>query len=204
MNEVKKGLFITVEGIDGAGKSTQIPVLAEAIKDLGVPLVRTREPGGTELGEKIRELLLHEEMSAKCELMLMFASRQENLDKVIKPAIQAGKWVLCDRFTDASYAYQWAGRQQPREDIHALEMFVHPDIKPDKTFLFDLDPEIAAKRLSGSRDRIESMDLDFHRRVRNAYLQMAEEEPNRYVVIDSTQTPEKISEQIRTMVHSWR
>lgn len=146
----KRGKFITVEGVDGAGKSTQFEVIANALKERGIDFVRTREPGGPQSAEKIRELLLNEPMTAKCELLVMFAARQENLTKIIRPALEAGKWVLCDRFTDASVAYQGYGRGRSLEEIEMLANFVHPDIKPDKTVIFDLPTEVAAARLSAS------------------------------------------------------
>ena len=141
---MERGKFITVEGVDGAGKSTQFEVIANALKEKGIDFVSTREPGGPESAEKIRELLLNEPMTAKCELLLMFAARQENLAKIIRPALEAGKWVLCDRFTDASVAYQGYGRGRSLKEIEMLADFVHPDIKPDKTVIFDLPTEVAA------------------------------------------------------------
>lgn len=203
MSEKKRGRFITVEGVDGAGKSSQIPVIAEAILAKGVELVQTREPGGTELGEKIRTLLLNDAMSAKCEMLLMFASREQNLHEVIRPAVDAGKWVLCDRFTDASYAYQCAGRKMPEELVDKLVDFVHPDIEPDLTILFDIDTETASKRLGNTPDRFESEAEDFHRRVREAYLKLAEKYPERYFVVDSSQPIEAVSEAVRRKIEGW-
>ena len=199
----KRGKFITVEGVDGAGKSTQFEVIATALKERGIDFVRTREPGGPQSAEKIRELLLNEPMTAKCELLVMFAARQENLTKIIRPALEAGKWVLCDRFTDASVAYQGYGRGRSLEEIEMLANFVHPDIKPDKTVIFDLPTEVAAARLSRKLDRFEQEDADFHRRVRQGYLEIAKREPERCVVIDAQGTPEEVSARVLKEVETW-
>lgn len=201
---MEKGKLITVEGVDGAGKSTQMAVIDQALRERGIDLVRTREPGGPETAEKIRELLLNEPMSPKCELMLMFAAREENLEKIIRPALAKGQWVLCDRFTDASYAYQGYGRGRSIEEIRALENFVHPDLKPDLTVLFDVPTEVAAARLSRKLDRFEKESQDFHRRVREGYLRMAKAEPERFYVVDGTQTPEQISAQLREVFAQWK
>ncbi len=204
MAQGNKGRFITVEGVDGAGKSTQIEVIAQTIQKRGINLVRSREPGGTPTAELIREILLHESLTAKAELLLMFAARQENLDKVVRPALAAGKWVLCDRFTDASYAYQAYGRGLPIDLVKTLEDFVHPDIKPDLTVLFDLDTEIAASRLQNDLDRFEAEDKEFHKRVRNGYLQLAKNEPDRFMVIDASQPKEIISEELIKKFSAWQ
>ena len=201
---MEKGKLITVEGVDGAGKSTQMAVIDQALRERGIDLVRTREPGGPETAEKIRKLLLNEPMSPKCELMLMFAAREENLDKIIRPALAKGQWVLCDRFTDASYAYQGYGRGRSIEEIRALENFVHPDLKPDLTVLFDVPTEVAAARLSRKLDRFEKESQDLHRRVREGYLRMAKAEPERFYVVDGTQTPEQISAQLREVFAQWK
>ena len=201
---MEKGKLITVEGVDGAGKSTQMAVIDQALRERGIDLVRTREPGGPETADKIRKLLLNEPMSPKCELMLMFAAREENLDKIIRPALAKGQWVLCDRFTDASYAYQGYGRGRSIEEIRALENFVHPDLKPDLTVLFDVPTEVAAARLSRKLDRFEKESQDFHRRVREGYLRMAKAEPERFYVVDGTQTPEQISAQLREVFAQWK
>lgn len=201
---MEKGKLITVEGVDGAGKSTQMAVIDQALRERGIDLVRTREPGGPETAEKIRKLLLNEPMSPKCELMLMFAAREENLDKIIRPALAKGQWVLCDRFTDASYAYQGYGRGRSIEEIRALENFVHPDLKPDLTVLFDVPTEVAAARLSRKLDRFEKESQDFHRRVREGYLRMAKAEPERFYVVDGTQRPEQISAQLREVFAQWK
>lgn len=199
----KRGKFITVEGVDGAGKSTQFAVIAEELKRRGIDFVTTREPGGPESAEKIRSLLLSEPMTPKCELLLMFAARQENLEKIIRPALEAGKWVLCDRFTDSSIAYQGYGRGRPLEDIETLAKFVHPDLKPDRTVLFDVPTEVAEKRLTRALDRFEREDRDFHKRVREGYLALAAKEPERFCVIDATGTPEEVSCKVIEEVSKW-
>lgn len=198
-----RGRFITIEGVDGAGKSSQIDVIAQAIRDRGIELVVTREPGGAPTAEKIRDILLNDEMTPKCELLLMFASRQENLENVIKPALASGKWVLCDRFTDASYAYQAYGRNQPKEWVDLLANFVHSDLSPDRTVLFDIDTEIAAARLQRKLDRFEAEEKDFHRRVREGYLALAKAEPERFLVVDSSEPREKISQFLKEEFSVW-
>ncbi len=181
------GRFITLEGIDGAGKSTHVAWLAETIKRRGHRVLVSREPGGTPLGEKLRELLLHQAMRANTEALLMFAARREHLETVIWPALEAGQWVLCDRFTDASFAYQGGGRGLAAERLHALEEWVHGGFQPDLTFLFDLPPELGQARMAAGRgplDRFEQEQADFHCRVREAYLARAKEHPQRLHIID--------------------
>ncbi len=192
------GQFITFEGIDGAGKSTQIEFLVERLRAQGHDVLVTREPGGTPLGEKLRELLLTEAMDARTETLLMFAARAEHLAKVIMPALEAGRWVVCDRFTDATYAYQGGGRQVPMADIEALERWVHPDLLPDRTLLFDLPPEVAALRLAVARraDRFEAEEAAFFARVRAVYLDRVRRDSRRFLVLDGTQSPALISAHI--------
>ena len=184
-----RGRFITFEGIDGAGKSTQIAATIDWVRKRGLDVVQSREPGGTPLGEKLRELLLHEPMHLETEALLMFAARREHLAKVIEPALEKGCWVVCDRFSDATFAYQSGGRGLPVEKFRALEAWVHPDLQPDLTFLFDLPPEVAAQRLARGReraDRFESEQRDFFERVRSAYIERAEASAGRIAVINST------------------
>ena len=167
-----KSRFITFEGIDGAGKSSQIAAAVALIESKGIEVVQTREPGGTPLGEKLRELLLHEPMHLETEAMLMFAARREHLAALIEPALAAGKWVVSDRFTDATYAYQVGGRGLDEARFAALEQWVHPRLQPDLTLIFDLDPAVAARRLAGTGnapDRFEREKTDFFERVRAAY-----------------------------------
>jgi dTMP kinase len=200
------GRLITFEGIDGAGKSTHIPWLHERLCERGLQVIQTREPGGTELAEAIREWVLHRTMSMRTEALLVFAARQDHLDRVIRPALEAGTWVLCDRFTDSTVAYQGAGRGMPLNDIAALEHWVHPDLQPDRTLLFDLDPIIAARRRAAARaaDRFEAEDVAFFSRVRQGYLARCEASPQRFVLIDSSQSIEEIHLKIEESIpNSW-
>ncbi len=182
------GRFITFEGIDGAGKSTQIAFVESHLRARGIDVLLTREPGGTPIGEKLRELILHQPMRPRTETLLMFAARNEHVETVIRPALSKGRWVLCDRFTDATYAYQSGGRGLPAGDVAALEYWTHPNLQPDVTFLFDLEPEIAAQRLARERsaDRFESEQRDFFAQVRSHYLARARAHADRFAVIDST------------------
>ncbi len=192
-----RGKFITLEGVDGAGKSTHLNWLVAHLRAQGRIVVQTREPGGTPLGEKLRELLLHEPMHLETEALLMFAARREHLELVIKPAIARGDWVVCDRFTDASFAYQGGGRGLSAEKLEQLEAWVQGDFQPDLTLLFDLPVDIAAQRMAGAArqlDRFEQEKADFHERVRAAYLARAAQMPARVRVIDSRQTLDTNSE----------
>jgi dTMP kinase len=193
MNQ-KRGRFITFEGIDGAGKSTHIGFVAGRLKGAGLTVVSSREPGGTPLGEKLRDLLLHEKMDLETEALLMFASRRENLAQVIEPALARGDWVLSDRFTDASFAYQGGGRGLPRAKLEALEHWVHPHLQPDLTLLFDVPLAVARARLDATRalDKFEQEQADFFGRCRDEYLRRATENPGRIVVIDSTASIEDV------------
>ncbi len=183
-----RGRFLTFEGIDGAGKSSHVEWLARRLRERGRAVVVTREPGGTELAEAIRDWVLNRPMSMRVEALLVFAARQDHLDRVIRPALQAGTWVVCDRFTDSTVAYQGGGRGMPVADIAALEAWVHPDLQPDLTWLFDLDPAEAARRRQAARpaDRFEAEDTAFFARVRHAYLERAAAAPGRFVRIDGT------------------
>jgi dTMP kinase len=196
-----RGMFITVEGIEGVGKTTNMQYLQQTITAAGRELVVTREPGGTPLGEAIRGLLLdpqYKGMDPDCELQLMFAARAEHLDKVIRPAIEAGRWVLCDRFTDATYAYQGGGRGLDTGKIAALEQLVQGDFRPDLTLLLDVPVEVGLAR-AGNRsapDRFEQEQVEFFERVRQAYLDMATRHDGRYRVIDAGQTLEAVQRQL--------
>lgn len=193
------GRFITFEGIDGAGKSSQIAVLVRLLEARGKPVVQTREPGGTPLGEQLRGLLLHENMHLETEALLMFAARREHLAVRIEPALARGEWVVCDRFSDATYAYQVGGRGLARERFDALERLVHPHLQPDLTLVFDLDPEEAARRLGGAGeepDRFEREQRGFFARVREAYLERAAAHAERMVVIDAAREPGLIAEDV--------
>ena len=201
----ERGRFITVEGIDGAGKSTQIDAVAAALQARGLHLVLTREPGGTSLGESLRELILNERMTAETETLLLFAARAEHLVRVIRPALAVGQWVLCDRFTDATYAYQSGGRGVAEERIATLEHWVHADLQPDLTLLFDVPPEVAALRLSRARaaDRFEAEDVQFFAAVRRAYLARAASDPARFYVIDGTRPPEELRARLTELAERW-
>ena len=200
-----RGRFVTFEGIDGAGKSTQIEVVAETLGVRKVPLIITREPGGTRLGERLRELILNEAMTPDAETLLLFAARSQHLTDVIRPALEAGRWVLCDRFTDATYAYQCGGRGVTAERIGALESWVHPDLKPDLTLLFDVPPAVAAQRLVRIRaaDRFESEKSDFFDAVRREYLKRAAHEPQRFRVLDGTLAPDAVAATLREWFAAW-
>ena len=192
---IQAGRFITFEGIDGAGKSSQIAHACEWLGGQGVSLVQTREPGGTPLGEKLRALLLNDEMHLETEAMLMFAARREHLAALIDPALARGEWVVSDRFSDATFAYQVGGRGLDADKFASLEHWVHPDRQPDLTVLFALDPAVAARRVAGTGDapdRFEREQADFFARVRAAYLERARQSPARFCVIDAAQTPEAI------------
>jgi dTMP kinase len=193
-----RGRFVTFEGIDGAGKSTQIAFVEGWLRERGVDVLPTREPGGTPVGEALREILLHRPMHARTETLLMFAARCEHVLESIEPALAAGRWVLCDRFTDATYAYQAGGRGLPESDVAALQQWVHPQLRPDLTFLFDLEPEVAAARLARAqrRDRFESEQRDFFHRVRECYLARARAEPGRFVVVDTSRDRAQVQAQL--------
>jgi dTMP kinase len=193
-----RGLFLTLEGVDGAGKSTHVQWLVDQLAARGVAVVCTREPGGTKLGEKLRALLLHQAMSLECETLLMFAARAEHLQTVIAPALQAGQWVVCDRFTDATFAYQGGGRELGVERIAALEQWVHPGLQPDCTWLFDVPLAVARERLDRTReqDRFEQEADAFFQRTRAVYLARAQQQPARIQRVDATQTIEQIREQL--------
>ncbi len=184
-----RGLFITLEGIDGAGKSSQFDAVVEALRGLGRRVVTTREPGGTALGERLRELLLSQDMSTSTEALLLFAARQEHVLKVIEPALLQGQDVVCDRFTDATLAYQGAGKGVPRDRLEALAHWVHPGLQPDLTLLLDLPASSAAQRLRAQAriaDRFEQESEAFFARVRQQYLDLASEQPTRWRVIDAS------------------
>ncbi len=182
--------FITFEGIDGAGKSTHIAFVSNYLQDRGIDLVSSREPGGTQLGEKLRELVLHETMHLETEALLMFASRREHIAQVIAPALARGAWVISDRFTDASFAYQGGGRGMDLAKLDALEQWVHPHLQPDLTLLFDVPLDVARARLDATRtlDKFEQEKTDFFAATRNEDLRRAAQFPQRFRLIDSTRT----------------
>lgn len=198
-----KGKFITFEGIDGAGKSSHVEWLAELLRERGIVVHVTREPGGTELGEKLRELLLNEPMHLETETLLMFAARREHLARLIEPALARGEWVVCDRFSDATYAYQGAGRGLDRTKFLALEHWVHGHLQPDLTLLFDLPLDVARERIVLANrvlDKFEQERVDFHERVRQAYLERAHTSPSRIRVVEANQTIENIRKQLEQIV----
>ncbi len=196
-----RGLFITLEGGEGAGKSTNLAFVRQWLRHEGCDVVVTREPGGTELGERIREILLHSQqlhITPESEMLLMFAARSEHIDKVIRPALAAGKVVLCDRFTDATYAYQGGGRGLDTDRIAAIEDWVQGELRPDLTLLFDVSVEAGRER-AGQRsqpDRFERENNEFFQRVREAYLARSAREPERIRVIDASRPLERVEQQI--------
>lgn len=195
--------FITFEGMDGAGKSTQIARTADWLRAHGHTVLLTREPGGTPLGESLRGLLLHEAMHPDTEALLMFAARREHLAQVIEPALARGDWVLCDRFTDASFAYQGGGRGLDTARLEALEAWVQRGLQPGLTLLFDLPCEVAAQRLAasgGDPDRFEREQSDFFNRVRAAYLARAQADPGRMQVLDAARSPQEVSAQLEEIL----
>ena len=200
-----QGKFITVEGSEGVGKSSNLAFIEDYLRNAGITIVRTREPGGTPLGEAIRELLLDARQNAMCddtELLLMFAARAQHLAEVIRPALAAGQWVLCDRFTDATYAYQGGGRGVSMERIRVLEDWVQGELRPDHTLLLDM-PVAAGLERAGARsepDRFEQEQHAFFERVREAYLARAQAEPGRIHVIDASPALDKVQAHIATVL----
>lgn len=186
---MKTGKFITFEGIDGAGKSTHIAYVAELLRARGHNVVTTREPGGTTLGERLRELLLHNKMHLETEALLMFAARREHVAEVIEPALARGDWVISDRFTDATFAYQGGGRHLDLAKLAVLEQWVHPHLQPDLTLLFDVPLDVARARLESTRtlDKFEQEQEQFFAATRAEYLRRAAEFAERFRIIDSTQ-----------------
>lgn len=193
-----QGLFITFEGPDGCGKTTQMKLLAEYLEKKGEEVVLTREPGGKGLGEKVREILLNYdgEVSDRCESFLFLADRAQNIDIIVNPAVKAGKIVLCDRHIDSTVAYQGYGRGLDIERINMLNNLATNGKKPDLTFVFDVDVETSMKRVGKEKDRMESAGIDFHNRVRQGYLELAKQEPNRIKVIDATKSIEEIHDEV--------
>ena len=194
-----RGKFITVEGIDGAGKSSHLDFLVQQVKSRGHETVLTREPGGTPAGERMREVALHASMDAKAEALLMFAARADHVASVIEPALAEGRWVVCDRFSDATFAYQCGGRGLPRDFVISLERLAHPGLQPDATFLFDLDPAVAHERQRAQRrapDKFESEQAQFFRRVREAYLERAREHSRRFHLVDASGTQQQVRDRL--------
>ena len=193
-----KTKFITLEGVDGAGKSTHINFIKKYLADKKINFLFTREPGGTVLGERLREILLHDDMHAETESLLMFAARYEHIDKIINPNLANGVNVISDRFTDATYAYQSGGKYVETSKITILKDWVHKDLKPDLTILFDLPVEVSIARLNkvGDLDKFEREEESFHERIRNSYLELAKNEKDRFKVINSNQNIDIIQKEI--------
>ena len=200
-----RGKFLTLEGIDGAGKSSHTTFMADCIRARGFEVVTTREPGGTKLGETLRAMLLNEKMHADTEALLMFASRREQLAEIIEPALASGAWIICDRFTDSTYAYQCGGRGLSAERTAILEQWVHGHLQPDMTFLFDAPLAVARERLdknTAEPDKFEREQNDFFAKVRTAYLQRAAEFPARIKVINSARPMASIQAELAALLES--
>ena len=200
-----RGRFITVEGVEGVGKSTQLVHLKAYLEANGHPPVMTREPGGTELAERVRELLLdsaHQGMTHDTELLLVFAARADHLARCVVPALEAGQWVVSDRFTDATFAYQGGGRGIDLTRIAAMEQWVQGSLRPDRVIVLDLSPEEGARRVArrGSPDRFERETMDFFQRVRDVYLSRAREAPDRYRVVDAAGSESQVRERVADAV----
>jgi dTMP kinase len=201
---MSKAKFITFEGVDGAGKSTHLEWFANALRQRGIDLLVTREPGGTPLGERLREILLNEPMHAETEALLMFAARREHVEQVIRPALQRGTWVISDRFSDASFAYQGGGRGVALAKLEQLEQWVHGDLQPDLTLLFDIPIEVARQRLANnvSLDRFEQEQGSFFEKVRQAYLARCQKIPSRFALIHAEKTREEVQKSLENIVSS--
>ena len=201
-NQHIKPKFITLEGMDGAGKSTHIASIITSLQTRGHEVVSTREPGGTALGERLRELLLHENMHAETETLLMFAARREHIANVITPALARGAYVLSDRFTDATYAYQCGAKGVEAGKVQLLEQWVQGDLQPDVTILFDVPVEVSIQRLANARepDKFERENADFFTRIRNAYLQRAKETPDRFRVVDANRPLDEVKKSVEDII----
>jgi len=196
------GKFITLEGMDGAGKSTHIPAIIQLLEAKGYDVVSTREPCGTALGEQLRQLLLHEAMHPETETLLMFAARREHIAQVIQPALARGAYVLSDRFTDATYAYQCGAKGVLATKVEQLEQWVHHELQPDITLLFDVPVEVSVARLAGARspDKFERESAEFFTKIRNAYLQRANKNPQRFRIIDASKTLAEVATQVEEVI----
>ena len=204
-DSMKRGLFITFEGADGCGKTTQLNMLKDYLTGKNYDVLLTREPGGRGLGEKVREILLNYDgvVSDRCESFLFLADRAQNIDIIVNPAVEQGKIVLCDRHTDSTVAYQGYGRGLDIEQINMLNNLATHNQKPDLTFVFDVDIETSMKRVGQNKDRMENSGMEFFNRVRNGYLQLAKNEPNRIKVIDSTKTIDEVFEDVKKIIDSY-
>lgn len=199
---MSKAKFITFEGVDGAGKSTHLVWFADTLRQRGHNVLVTREPGGTPLGEALREILLNQPMQAETEALLMFAARCEHVKQVIQPALQQGTWVISDRFSDASFAYQGGGRGVSIEKLEQLEQWVHAELQPDLTLLFDIPVDVARQRLSNNLtlDRFEQEKSQFFEKVRQAYLARSQKNPSRFAVIRAEQTPQEVKVSLEKII----
>ena len=197
-----RGKFITLEGMDGAGKSTHIPDIIKLLEKKDVEVVSTREPGGTALGEQLRTLLLNEPMHPETETLLMFAARREHIAQIIDPALARGAWVLSDRFTDATYAYQCGGRGVLANKVIDLEAWVQGGLQPDLTLLFDVPVEVSVARLASARtpDKFERESKEFFTKIRNAYLNRANNNPNRFCIINSNQALDDVKAEVKSVI----
>ncbi len=202
---MKKGCFITFEGADGCGKTTQSKLVQEYLEKSGYEVIWTREPGAKGLGQKIRELLLHYDgdVAPMCEAFLFLADRAQHIEHLIKPAVNAGKIVICDRHTDSTIAYQGYGRGEDIQQLKYLNNLATGDIKPDLTFVFDVSTEVAQKRVGSEKDRMESAGLEFHKKVRQGYLEIARHEPERVKVIDANNDIDKVFEDTKKVLQSF-
>ena len=199
---MKKGLFITFEGADGSGKTTQLNNIKTFLEEKGFDVVVTREPGSLELGQKIRNILLHYDgvVADRCEIFLFLADRAQHVETFIKPAIQEGKIVLCDRHTDSTIAYQGYGREQDVELLKNLNEIAVNGLKPDLTMLFDVSTETAQERVGSEKDRMESIGIEFHRKVRNGYLELLKENPDRIKLINANNSIETVFEDTKNII----
>lgn len=202
---MKKGCFITFEGADGCGKTTQSKLVQEYLENSGYEVIWTREPGAKGLGQNIRELLLHYdgEVAPMCEAFLFLADRAQHIEHLIKPAVNAGKIVVCDRHTDSTIAYQGYGRGEDIKQLKYLNSLATGDIKPDLTFVFDVSTEVAQKRVGDEKDRMESAGMEFHKKVRYGYLEIAKQEPDRVKVIDANNGIDKVFEDTKRVLHNF-
>lgn len=203
---MNKGLFVTFEGADGCGKTTQMNLLAEYLKNIGCEVILTREPGAKGLGEKLREILLNYEgqVSDRCESFLFFADRAQNIDIIVNPAVESGKIVLCDRHIDSTVAYQGYGRGLNIERIKMLNNLAVNGRKPDLTFVLDIDIETSMKRVGMVKDRMESAGSEFYNRVRKGYLELAKQEPERIKVLDASKSVEEIHQKVVEIFKSFK
>ena len=197
----RRGVFVTFEGPEGAGKTTQIDLLDAALRARGVAVTRTREPGGDPVGERVRELLLHQGMSAPAELLLFAAARAQNVHRVVRPALDAGHVVLCDRYTDSTLAYQGYGRGLPTDLLDRVNAFATDGLRPDRTLLFDLpSAEGLARQKAEDQNRLDREDSAFHERVRHGYREIAREDPERFVVIDASAPVAEVAARVQAVV----